>query len=292
MTRLVQISIVRNERDIIRENLLHHRHLGVDAAAVIDNGSRDGTWEILQDLSRQIDLVLIREEGITMHDPIWREKLLGVARGALEGDWIVPVDADEFWMPPTADLRSLLDTAVGVLVARRYNVLPGSGLDQEDVGDFRRSALLVRRPFPHRTWKQIALGAEDSTPHYPILMGQIGPKVLCRLEGLQNLEYGYHDAQHADGSRELSDSCHLLHFPVRSFEQFRAKVRSHSRSHHLPWYTEQPRVSWHLKYWHRLELEGRLEAEYRSFFLSQQLRRDFLGRGILEHLASSPLLAG
>ena len=71
--------------------------------------------------------------------------------------------------PHAGDLRALLDDSAGVLVARRYNVLPGAGLDQEDLGDFRRSVLLVRRPFPALRWKDFAFGLEERPPDYPIL---------------------------------------------------------------------------------------------------------------------------
>ncbi|MDA8017591.1 MAG: glycosyltransferase family 2 protein [Thermoanaerobaculia bacterium] len=289
MTRLVQISIVRNEQDVIEANLRHHRNLGVAAAAVIDNGSSDGTPEILEDLARRMDLVVIRKDCIAKHDLSWREELLSVARDVLQGDWIVPVDADEFWMPPGGDLHTVLDDSVGVLEARRDNVLPGAGIDQEDLGDFRHSVLRVRQPFPVQAWKAFATGADDCVPDHPILMSEIRPKVLCRLEGLIELGYGFHEARHAEGTRKLPDSCRLLHFPVRSFEQFRAKVQAHARSHGLAWHNEDPTRSWHLKYWNRLRNEGRLEAEYRSFFLPRERRLTFHQLGVLDVLVPHPL---
>lgn len=288
MPRLVQISTVRDERDVIEANLLHHRKLGVSAAAVIDNGSSDGTREILEALSRRMDLVVIRNEGLARYDSSWRDDLLVLARDLLEGDWVVPVDADEFWMPPGGDLRPLLDESAGVLVARRDNVLPGAGLEQKDDGDFRRSVLTVRRPYPAELWRSYAVGSSRALPDFPLLLSEVCPKVLCRLHGLEELGYGFHDARHVAGSRALPDSCRLIHFPVRSFEQFQAKVRAHSRSLFLQGQTQDPGRCWHLKYWNRLQQAGRLETEYRSFFLSRERRLALLQAGVLDELDPHP----
>ena len=45
--RLVMTLKVRDEADIIEHNLRFHRALGVDFFVVTDNGSTDGTSEIL-----------------------------------------------------------------------------------------------------------------------------------------------------------------------------------------------------------------------------------------------------
>lgn len=289
MSRLVQISIVRDERDVVEANLLHHRMVGVSAAAVIDNGSTDGTFEILESLSRRMDLVVIRKESLAKHDAVWREELLSLARDHLEGDWVVPVDADEFWIPPNGDLPSVLDESVGVLVARRDNVLPGAGLEQDDLGDFRRSVLRIRRPYPSHHWRDFATGSSEATPSFPLLFSEVCPKVLCRLEGLEELSYGFHEARHPAGCRELPDSVRLLHFPVRSLEQFEAKIRAHSRSHAMDWHRQDPARSWHLKYWDRRRKEGKLEAEYESYFLSRERREALLRKGVLSVLEPHPI---
>ena len=47
--------IVRNEADIIEDNLRYHRAQGVDFFIALDNGSTDGTLEILESLRASRD---------------------------------------------------------------------------------------------------------------------------------------------------------------------------------------------------------------------------------------------
>jgi hypothetical protein len=47
---LVLSLVVKNEADIILDNIFFHYSKGVDYIIVTDNGSTDGTLEILQDL--------------------------------------------------------------------------------------------------------------------------------------------------------------------------------------------------------------------------------------------------
>ena len=46
--RLAMTLLVRDEADIIEANLRYHRAQGVDFFVVGDNGSEDGTLEILE----------------------------------------------------------------------------------------------------------------------------------------------------------------------------------------------------------------------------------------------------
>ena len=51
--KLAMTLIVRNEADIIEDNLRYHRAQGVDFFIVLDNGSTDGTVEILERTSER-----------------------------------------------------------------------------------------------------------------------------------------------------------------------------------------------------------------------------------------------
>ena len=42
------ISMIRNEADLVRLNVLYHLSLGVDRMLVVDNGSTDGTDGLLK----------------------------------------------------------------------------------------------------------------------------------------------------------------------------------------------------------------------------------------------------
>ena len=47
--KIFAISIVKNEADVIEQNL-KEAELWADKIFILDNGSTDGTWEIIQSL--------------------------------------------------------------------------------------------------------------------------------------------------------------------------------------------------------------------------------------------------
>src|SRR5262249_51655755 len=89
---------VRNEADIIAELLRYHLNLGVAASAVVDNGSTDGTIDILRRHERagQVHLT-IEPRNVSQEETVTR--LARVAATELAADWVIVSDGDEFWTP-------------------------------------------------------------------------------------------------------------------------------------------------------------------------------------------------
>jgi len=105
--KVVGLYLLRNEADIIETNLRHHFATVIDEAIVVDNGSTDGTLELLADLAEDMPLQLSSEVG----PPYQPERVTRMARLAtLQGaDWVLPIDADEFWVGSAAPLRDVLE---------------------------------------------------------------------------------------------------------------------------------------------------------------------------------------
>src|SRR5512138_50367 len=101
------ISIVRNEVDILGINILHHLSLGLDEMLVVDNGSSDGTDRVLQKLSIDGRIRWSKNSGPYRQPEIFTE----LAREAYRrgADWVLPIDADEFWDATNRNLREVLD---------------------------------------------------------------------------------------------------------------------------------------------------------------------------------------
>ena len=94
--KVVGLYLLRNEADIIETNLRHHFAVGIDEAIVIDNGSTDGTLELLANLTEDMPIQLSSEVGpMYQSERVTRMARLATLQGA---DWVLPIDADEFWV--------------------------------------------------------------------------------------------------------------------------------------------------------------------------------------------------
>src|SRR5690348_3868981 len=93
--------MVRNEADIIERSIKQLWSQGVDRIVVLDNGSTDGTTEILQDLNVSV----IYDAEATF---LQRQRMTELTEShARLDEWVVPFDADEMWNIETADAHVL-----------------------------------------------------------------------------------------------------------------------------------------------------------------------------------------
>lgn len=102
------LCVVKNEKDIIGQTLRSAAEW-CDHIYVLDNGSTDGTWELVQELSRELEAVRpFKRDPKPFSDSI-RDDILN-AHLALAGpdDWWCILDADEFYIDnPRQFLRNV-----------------------------------------------------------------------------------------------------------------------------------------------------------------------------------------
>src|SRR4029079_14091757 len=92
----IAISRVKNEFDIIEAFVRYHARY-FDKLIILDDGSTDGTIDILKSLrAAGLPLVLLQEPAVGYAQSDYMTKLLRMAVSQFGADWVAPLDADEF----------------------------------------------------------------------------------------------------------------------------------------------------------------------------------------------------
>ena len=249
---LTAVMVVRDEADVVANTIRHHRAL-VDEVLVVDNGSVDGTTDVLASLSAADPAVRWRSQPGPFHQDVIRSDLAreAHARGA---DWVVPVDADELWWCE-GDLRAVLEASdAGGLACRVDNFVQDRAV-VERVGDTRATM----------RWRAEVRASEEESPervqageisflemHYP-------PKYICRPTPDVIIHMGSHHVDRADGELATCDELSVLHAPIRCKVMLTQRAAIGRRRA-----LEQPdvRIGWHLRRVAALEDAGRLDEEW------------------------------
>lgn len=199
--------LVRDEADIIGENIAYHLEQGVDHVIVTDNLSVDGTADIVDDYVRQGVATLLFETGRQFEQSKWVTRMARMAARDLGARWVINGDADEFWLPPPG--RSL-KTFFGRQTF--YNVVEAP----------RRDFVLVDddgRPF----WKRMVYAKRRSCN---ALGRELPPKTAHRGSPDVVVAHGAHAVWGLGRPRILRDGLEIAHFPIRSKAQYFNKIRN------------------------------------------------------------------
>ncbi len=255
--KLVMTLLVRDEEDIVADNLDFHLAQGVDEVIVTDNGSVDGTLEILRAYEARGLVRIIVEPTDDYSQGRWVTRMARIAATEHKADWVINNDADEFWWPREGTLRTLFEGLggdVGVVVGHRTNFVPRPEDD---------------RPY----WERMTLRERES-------LNPVGkplpPKLAHRAHPEIVVVQGNHRIKGPDVGSEVDDgSIEILHFPMRSYAQFENKIvkggRAYARNKELP---EKTGRTWRRLYetWE----QGGLPAHYEASVVAEAARQDLL----------------
>jgi 2-polyprenyl-3-methyl-5-hydroxy-6-metoxy-1,4-benzoquinol methylase len=252
------LMMVRNEADIVRVNLQHHLALGIDQVLIVDNGSTDDTPEILEELSRDTGRVhWTRDEGPYRQAEITSELAReACSRGA---DWVLPIDADEFWHAPGGDLRAVLEgTEVGALEVQVVNFVQRR--EQLEATPDALLHMTRRVAQPVGPLERIAELVETRQIGFVQMM--YPPKYVSRASPALVIGMGNHTLRGVAGTRSVTDQIVCLHAPLRARSVLEEKMVDHGRRSKelaLP-----PGQWWHVVRWQRLGEDGALDWEWWS----------------------------
>jgi hypothetical protein len=103
------LMLVRDEEDILPETIPHLLRW-IDGLYVLDLGSTDSTWDILQEFAAKDPRVVLHASEPIVFNDVLRGMLFDVYRNRFQsGDWVLRIDADEFYhIPPPEFVRQHL----------------------------------------------------------------------------------------------------------------------------------------------------------------------------------------
>lgn len=207
---IVSISWVRNEGDILEEFVRHHCTL-VDCMVIINHRSADNSLEILESLAKEGLPIEIRHDPSILHRQSEAlSALLHDVRRRYAPDWILPLDADEFIIPPGH--QSLKDVLAQHAQDRLWR-LPCKGYVPTPQDDLAERHILQR--IQHRR-------SREEIPWHKICI----PTAILKGDAWK-VGYGNHHLLGSDNKALAATDMQgifLAHFPIRSPQQIATKV--------------------------------------------------------------------
>lgn len=204
--KLVMTMLIKNEADIIGQNLDFHAAMGVDHFIIMDHGSSDAT----------LDLIAARDQGqISLyHQPDpgyyqakWVTMMAQQAAAQHKADWVINNDADEFWWPTKGTLKDVfaaVPETIGGLYVHRFNFPPlrevallpfQETMTYRDLFSVNSLDQPLRGKFCHRGYQDVRVAQGNHDAEIPLIM-----------------------------EKQASAGLEIFHFPMRSLRQFTNKI--------------------------------------------------------------------
>lgn len=278
--RLVMTILVKNEDDIIEDNIRFHAAQGIDAFYIMDNGSTDSTLDIIKRLSLEFEVIYEVQRQIYNQGP-WMTSLARKAKKLLGADFIISNDADEFWVNNIGDcLKSCIKANDSIITVPRYNFIATQECfnDGKPYYDFLDK---VVSPVLYSKEQQL------NKPGLSMSLLKNSPKIIVSPKGLVKIKGGNHQGRHLRFWHDRStNDIEVHHYPIRSYQQFEGKIINR-----MNLLNEDPsvRMGVHYKRWVKLLEQGELENEFIRMSYSLEKMRVMRELGIVDDIASSPL---
>ncbi len=229
------VSIVKNEGDIIVASLEHLFRQGIDGILVADNGSTDGTRQRLETLAKRLPVHIAddREPGYFQGQKM--DVLSDWAR-AMGADWLIPLDADEFWFAPGKTVGEYLRSCeANIVYGQLHNLFPVPGVE-----------------FGEGPWRL------EVTPQHQVMKIAFRS---CRFSVIGNGSNRVYRTRFSRSGLRIRrpgmsvTGLRVIHVPWRSYEQFRRKGLQGSAA--LRHTDLKPNIGFH---WRELGALGDAEA--------------------------------
>ncbi len=199
--------LVRDEEDIIKENIEYHLSQGVDYFIVTDNNSVDNTVEVLKDFEKQGILELIHEKEDDYSQCKWVTRMARMAKLKYNADWVINSDADEFWFSESKRLKDCfygIPENIDKVRVRRHNFVY-----QKDY--FKKNSIL------NMQYRQIV----STNSLGKILPPKVAHRGSCEVCVMQ----GNHKVEGLNKEMLESEDVEIFHYPLRNKKHFINKIK-------------------------------------------------------------------
>jgi glycosyltransferase involved in cell wall biosynthesis len=219
--KVAALMIVRDEADVLAVNLAHHRAVGIDEFWIVDNGSTDATPDILRAASVDAHVHVTRDDGPFAQSSMTTQLAREAHRAG--ADWVLPIDADEFWVTDGRSLHEILgatDARVGALTADVVNFVQGRWVTTT-TGPGSLLTMTRRAPASVGTSHEAQWLVEHH--HAGYVETTYPRKLVVRASPATTIRSGNHDVDGIEGSVEPTDGIVCLHAPLRARDRIAVK---------------------------------------------------------------------
>lgn len=275
--KLVMTLLVRDEEDIIRENIEFHLSHGVDFIIATDNASIDGTRDILAEFEKKGKLHLIDEPGRDKSQAAWNNRMTKIAIEQYGADVIFHCDADEFWCPVLGDLNTEIQNSKNdIMLVNLVNVVLENHSGEESFSDGIQYAVI----------KPIDVDApnyENETKNKNLYFYRYPKKVIFKTEKeFFEVDQGNHNIINVKENilQGNSNNIFIFHFPLRGRERFYHKVIETGKAVEKNKLLQKGQ-SFHIRRWFNEYKDGNLDKEYEKLTVNKQDAEKLKKDGIL-----------
>ena len=276
---------VKDEVELVEATIKHLQAIGVDEVIVCDMMSTDGTFEVLKKL--QSDEVRVTQMSDLDYSDLQTEsqRIVDLVSGS-SADWVVFLDADEYWIPATGSLKDCAALATSdVLSVARYNVPLGPrGPMRPDVLAPARydELLLVVDAIP-----DFKSHLRDN-PSTPWSRGVPMAKAMARRNLVRHVETGCHDVRGPEGvslRRARPADLLIAHLPFTTLSRFERKVANIRRHFDVHDAIVLGDMAWHWRRWLAVAEQGSLEDEFQQQVFAPEVLTQLRDEGAVRSAA-------
>ena len=210
MKKIFSITMAKNEIDIIEIFIRYHLSI-LDGMVILDNGSTDGTKEVILRLIKEgLPVHLIFDDSPAYNQSEITTNMLYYALNKFNPEFILPLDVDEFLTTYSSkNIRDILNKEVD---RNAINYISWVTYVPTEKDDWLEANVLKR--IGHRRLEQ------NNYDEKILIPTSIPGKYKIKIK------HGNHDLEKIDGidlKKNKLSNLNLAHFPVRSINQIKSK---------------------------------------------------------------------